>query len=46
MPNTSIKSRILPNKRKPKIKQGINNTKSNLPSNLSNKNYYQETALF
>ena len=34
MPRTLIKSRLLSKKHKPKIKQGINNTKSTLPSNL------------
>ena len=34
MPRTLIKSRLHTNKHKPKIKQEINNTKSNLPSNL------------
>ena len=34
MPRTLIKSRLQPIKHKPKIKQGINNTKSNLPPNL------------
>ena len=34
MPRTLKNSRIHPNKHKPKIKQEINNTKSNLPPNL------------
>ena len=34
MPRTLIKSRLHLNKHKPKIKQEINNTKSNLPQNL------------
>ena len=35
MPKTLIKSRLHPNKQKPKIKQeNINNTKSNLPPHL------------
>ena len=34
MPKTLIKSRLHSNKNKPKIKQEINNTKSNLPPNL------------
>ena len=34
MPRTLIKSRLLSNKHKPKFKQEINNTKSNLPPNL------------
>ena len=34
MPKTLIKSRLFSNKNKPKIKQEINNTKSNLPPNL------------
>ena len=34
MPKTLIKSRLHPNKHKPKIKQEQNNTKSNLPPNL------------
>ena len=34
MPKTLIKSRLHSNKQKPKIKQEINNTKSNLPPNL------------
>ena len=34
MPKTLIKSRLHPNKQKPKIKQAINNTKSYLPPNL------------
>ena len=34
MPKTLIKSRLHPNKHKPKIKQEVNNTKSNLPSHL------------
>ena len=33
MPKTLIKSRLHSNKNKPKIKQQINNTKSNLPPN-------------
>ena len=33
MPKTLIKSRLHSNKRKPKIKQEVNNTKSNLPQN-------------
>ena len=34
MPKTLIKSRLQSNKHKPKIKQEINNTKSNLPPKL------------
>ena len=34
MPRTLIKSRLHPNKHKPKIKQEIINTKSNLPPYL------------
>ena len=34
MPKTLIKSRLHFNKQKPKNKQEINNTKSNLPPNL------------
>ena len=34
MPKTLIKSRLPSNKYKPKIKQEINSTKSNLPPNL------------
>ena len=34
MPRTLIKSRLQSNKHKPKIKQEINNTKSNLPPHL------------
>ena len=34
MPKTLIKSRLHSNKPKPKIKQEVNNTKSNLPPNL------------
>ena len=34
MPRTLKKSRLHPNKQKPKIKQEINNTKSILPPNL------------
>ena len=34
MPRTLIKSGIHSNKHKPKIKQELNNTKSNLPPNL------------
>ena len=34
MPKTLIKSRLHSNKNKPKIKQEVNNTKSNLPPNL------------
>ena len=34
MPRTLIKSRLHSNEHKPKIKQEINNTKSNLPPNL------------
>ena len=34
MPKTSIKSRLLSNEHKPKIKQVLNNTKSNLPPNI------------
>ena len=47
MPRTIIKSRFHSNKHKPKIKQELNNTKSNLPPHLQTfkKIYYQETAL-
>ena len=34
MPRTLIKSRLHSNKHKPKIKQEVINTKSNLPPNL------------
>ena len=34
MPKTLIKSRLHPNKNKPKIKQEMYRTKSNLPPNL------------
>ena len=34
MPKTLIKSRLHSNKQKPKMKQEINSTKSNLPPNL------------
>ena len=34
MPRTLIKSRLHSNKHKPKIKQEVNDTKSNLPPNL------------
>ena len=34
MPGTLIKSRLHSNKHKPKIKQEINNTKTNLPPKL------------
>ena len=34
MPRTLIKSRLLSNKHKPKSKQEVKNTKSNLPPNL------------
>ena len=34
MPRTLIKSKLHPNKKKIKIKQEINDTKSNSPSNL------------
>ena len=34
MPRTLIKSRLHSNKHKPKIKQEVNNTKSNLPPHL------------
>ena len=34
MPKTLIKSRLHPNKNKPKIKQEPNKSKSNLPPNL------------
>ena len=34
MPKTLIKSRLHTDKHKPKIKQGVNTTKSNLPPNL------------
>ena len=34
MPRTLIKSRLHSNKQKPKIKQEINNTKSDLPPHL------------
>ena len=46
MPRTLIKSRLHPNKHKPKIKQEQNNTKLNLPKNLQTfeENFYQETA--
>ena len=34
MPKTLIKSRLHSNKNKPKIKQELNNTKSNLPTHI------------
>ena len=34
MPRTLKKSRLHPNRHKPKIKQDVNNTKSNLPPHL------------
>ena len=34
MPKTLIKSRLHSNKHKPKIKQEVNKTESNLPPNL------------
>ena len=34
MPRTLIKSRLHPNKHKPKIEQEVKNTKSNLPPHL------------
>ena len=34
MPKTLKKSRLYPNKHRPKIKQKVNNTKSNLPPHL------------
>ena len=34
MPRTIIKSRLHPNKHKPKFKQEVNNTNSSLPPNL------------
>ena len=34
MPQTKIKSRLHSNKNKPKIKQELINTKSNLPPNI------------
>ena len=34
MPGTLIKSRLLSNKHKPKIKQEVKKTKSNLPPHL------------
>ena len=34
MPRTLIKSRLHSNNHKPKIKQEVNNTKSNLPPHL------------
>ena len=34
MPRTLIKSRLLCKKQKPKIKQELNNTKSNLPPHI------------
>ena len=47
MPKTLIKSRLHPEKQKPKIKQEVNNTKSNLPPRLQSfkKNCFQETVL-
>ena len=43
MPRTLIKPRLHSNKQKPKFKQELNNTNSNLPSHLqsSNRNCYQ-----
>ena len=34
MPRTIIKSRLHPNKHKPKFKQEVDNTNTNLPENL------------
>ena len=34
MPKTLMKTRLHPNKQKPKIKQDINNTNTNLPRHL------------
>ena len=47
MPKTPIKSRLQSNKHKPKNKQKMNITKSNLPPNLQtlDTNYYQEMVL-
>ena len=45
MPRTLIKSRLHPNKHKPKIKQKGNNTKSNLPPHLQSFKGYWETLL-
>ena len=39
MPRTIIKSRLHSHKNKPKIKQEINKTKSNLPPNLQSFKY-------
>ena len=46
MPKTLIKSRLHSNKHKPKIKQDLNNTKSNYLHIFThlNKNFYQVTA--
>ena len=47
MPKTLIKSRLHSNKQKPKIKQEINNTKSNFLHifKYSSRNSYQEMVL-
>ena len=47
MPRTLKKSRLLSNKHKPKTKQEVNNTKSNLPPHLQTykKIFYQEAGL-
>ena len=34
MPKTLIKSRLHPNKNKPKIRKELNNTKTSLPPNI------------
>ena len=48
MPKTLMKSRLHSNKHKPKIKQEIYNTKSNLLPHLQplNKNYFQEMLFY
>ena len=43
MPRTLIKSRLHPNKYKPKVKQEVNNTKSYLPPHLQS--FKQELLL-
>ena len=49
MPKTLIKSKLHSNKNKPKIKQEVKNTKSNLPQHIPfkylNKNFYPEMVL-
>ena len=42
MPRTLIKSRLHSSKQKPKIKQELNNTKSNLPPHIQ---YFKQKLL-